>query len=258
MTDGLIPDRFDDVRREWIARHAGIFTIQKRRAEVLNRQIRDRTRRVAGARPNPHDDNVIHPLLTRRPTTAGDVLELSLVLAALVLAPVGWALGYLLYGGICRYIPNRLRSYPIPALLWTSVGIGVLTALLYQPGDGLGTALAAPWLIAQIPATFLTAGLYGILNGWLAVDGSADWWPLTPPPAPVDLDIPLGPDDLTAPGVFARHDVATGEEPTPVQRGQRVSVLPLAAALTITGMGVTWTVAMVLAGVESVIAIGVG
>jgi hypothetical protein len=251
-------DRFDDVRREWIARHAGIFTIQKRRAEVLNRQIRDRTRRVAGARPNPHDDNVIHPLLSRRATTAGALLELTLVLAAAVLAPIGWFLGHLLYCGICRYIPDRLRSYPIPALLWTSVGIGVLTALLYQPGDGLGTALAAPWLIAQVPAAFLTAGMYGILNGWLAVDGSADWWPLTPPPAPVDLDIPLGPDDLTGPGVFARHEVATGEEPTPVRRGYRVSVLPLATALIVTGMGVTWTVAMVLAGVKSVITIGIG
>ena len=256
MITGLVPDQFDDMRREWIARHAGIFTIQKRRADVLNRQIRDRARRVAGARPNPHDDNVIHPLLTRRPTTAGDVLEVSFVLAALVLAPVGWALGHLLYGGICRYIPDRLRSYPIPALLWASVGIGVITALLYRPGDDLGTALAAPWLIAQIPATFLTAGLYGILNGWLAVEGSADWWPLTPLPAPVDLDLPWGPDDLTGPGVFRQFAAAAADDRTPVASARTPhapSALAIVAALILAFVGIAWMLTTVLLGVKSAV-----
>ena len=182
MMQRSAPDRYDEVRREWIARHAGIFTIQKRRAEVLNRQIRDRNRRAAGARPNQYDDNVIHPLPARRPTTIEGVIELVIVCVALLLAPLGWLLGHLLYRWILTFIPDRLRSYPIPALLWTSVGIGALTVALYSGGNDVHTALVAPWLIAQIPATFLVAGLYGILNGWLAVDGSADWWPVAPPP----------------------------------------------------------------------------
>ena len=175
--------------------------------------------------------------------------------SGLVLTPVGWSLGHLLYGGICRYIPNRLRSFPIPALLWASVGIGVLTALLYRPGDDLGTALAAPWLIAQIPATFLAAGLYGILNGWLAVDGSADWWPLAPPPATVDLDIPLGPDDLTGPRWFRQFAPTTAEDRTPVASAPAAPRAPIAlsiaAALILTLVGIAWTVTTVLVGVKS-------
>ena len=43
-------DRYDELRREWIAEHAGIFTMQIRRAELLNRRIRRRHREIAGAR----------------------------------------------------------------------------------------------------------------------------------------------------------------------------------------------------------------
>ena len=35
-------DRFDEVRRRWIARHQHTFIFQKRRAEILARRIRDR------------------------------------------------------------------------------------------------------------------------------------------------------------------------------------------------------------------------
>ncbi|MBV8965411.1 MAG: hypothetical protein JO191_04455, partial [Mycobacteriaceae bacterium] len=183
------PDRFDDQRRAWIARHAGIFTIQQRRAELLGRQIRDRARAAAGARPNPYDDNVTHPLTSRRPATSEGFAELAIVAVALAVAPLGWAGGVLLYRWMVTFIPDRLRAYPIPAMLWSAVGIGTLTAAPYTGGNSLRTALVAPWLLAQIPAAFMAAGVYGILNGWLAVDGSADWWPLAPPPPPVDLQI---------------------------------------------------------------------
>ena len=111
--------------------------------------------------------------------------------------------------------PTALRAYPIPALLWTAAGIGVLTALLYTPDDSLTTAFAAPYLIAQIPATFAAAGIYGILNGWLAVDGSTTWWPLTPPPIPVEFNLSLEPDDLTAPAVFETADPESAVDLTP-------------------------------------------
>lgn len=250
----LVPDRYDDVRRAWIARHAGIFTIQKRRAEVLSRQIRDRTRHAAGARPNPYDDNVIHPLTTRRPTTPEALLELAIVLLLVVFAPIGWLLGQLLHRWIRTFIPDRLRAYPIPALLWTSVAIGLITVLPYDAGDNLETALIAPWIVAQIPATFFAAGIYGILNGWLAVDGSADWWPIAPPPTPVDLDIPLGPDDLTGPGVFTQLELTSGDR-TPTRRTSRpaASAKPILAALLLAAIGITWTITMTVTGTTHII-----
>ena len=257
MFAGCAPDRFDEARRAWIARHAGIFTIQKRRAEILNRQIRDRARQAAGARPNPHEDTVTHPLTARRADTVDGAVELAVVGVALLLAPLGWLLGHLLYRWIVTLIPERLRAYPVPAPLWTAVGIGVLTAALYQPGDEVATALLAPWLLAQIPATFLAAGLYGILNGWLAVDGSLDWWPLAPPPPPVDLDIPLGPDDLTAPGVFAHLDPQPAGGWAPPRAApspqRRPSAAPTVVALALCSTGIAWTLSMTALGTARVV-----
>lgn len=179
-------DRYDELRREWIAEHAGIFTMQIRRAEVLNRRIRRRKRDLAGARPNPYDDNATHPLLTRAPNTVEAKIELLLVAAVALAAPLGWPLGRWLYARIESLIPQRLRSFPIVALLCSAIVLGFLTTLLYSSREShsLGSAVLAPWIMAQLPATFVTAGIYGILNGWLAIDGSLDWWPLTPcPPA---------------------------------------------------------------------------
>ena len=53
------PDRFDEMRRAWIAAHQGTSTIQRRRAEVLGRDVRARQRAVANAVPDPHDDTVL-------------------------------------------------------------------------------------------------------------------------------------------------------------------------------------------------------
>lgn len=94
MLNEISPDQFDEVRREWIARHAGVFTIQKRRAEILNRHIRDRHRKLAGARPNPHDDNVIKPLPARRADTVEGYVEAAIVAVAALLAPIGWPAGF--------------------------------------------------------------------------------------------------------------------------------------------------------------------
>lgn len=247
LRSGLVPDRYDDLRREWIADHQGIFTMQKRRAEVLNRQIRRRARLLAGARPNPHDDNVVHPLLTRRPTTFEDGVELVIVGATALLAPLGWPLGYLLYRYLVTFIPERLRAFPIPALLWTAVAIGVLTAVIYSPGDSFTATVFAPYLIAQIPATFAVAGIYGILNGWIAIDGSTEWWPLTPPPVPVELELPLGPDDLTAPPIFMTED-ADHTAPPPYQIGPADQPVGLViSGLLASAIGTAWMFGAVLA-----------
>ena len=52
---------FDEERRAWIAARAGIWMFQKRRAELLGKRIRARSRAKVGARPDPHDDQVTRP-----------------------------------------------------------------------------------------------------------------------------------------------------------------------------------------------------
>ena len=78
-------DRYDELRREWIAEHAGIFTMQIGRAELLNRRIRRRHREIAGARPNPYDDHATHPLLSRGAKTVETKVELAIVILAVVI-----------------------------------------------------------------------------------------------------------------------------------------------------------------------------
>ena len=61
-----------------------------------------------------------------------------------------------------------------------------------------------PWLALQIAAVPFVAGVYGVLEGWLAVEGSEQWWPLTPVAEPLtaeDAAAILGAYDLTGPGL---------------------------------------------------------
>jgi hypothetical protein len=247
-------DRYDELRREWIAAHAGIFTMQIRRAELLNRQIRRRNRDLAGARPDPHDDHGTHPFGVRGFKTVEARTELCIVALAAISAPIGWPAGRLIYTRIEALIPERLRSYPVPALLWTAATLGTLTSLLYlSRGDtSLHATVLAPWIMAKLPATFLTAGIYGILNGWLAIDGSTDWWPLTPPPVTVDFTVPLVPDDLTGPPVFDTVDTPrSSQDLTPVTRARGRYPLLIVAALLICTIGIAWTLGEVAVSVKS-------
>lgn len=199
------PDRHDAARRAWIARHEYTFGFQKRRAELLNRQIRDRVRALAGAAPDPHDDKVMDPILARTPgsATTANAADTLIVVIAATLAPLGWAAGRGIYTLIVRVIPHPLRAYPIAALLWIATGLGAPLLLLYRPGGGIAQLLVGPWILAQIPAAFAAAGIYGILNGWLAVPGSQEWWPLTPPTPDDDPTLVVfGPDDVTSPALF--------------------------------------------------------
>jgi hypothetical protein len=248
------PDRFDNVRQAWIGRHAGPFPIQKRRAEVLNRRIRDRHREMAGAQPSPYNDNVIKPLVLRPAYSTEGYIEAVVVSVAALLVPIGWTAGIVLYQRILTLIPQRLRCYPTLALLWASAGLGALTLCLYDHGTGLDSALVTPWFFAQIPAAFLTAGIYGILNGWLAVDGATEWWPMVPQSAPADADYPMGPDDITGPGIFFRDDLDAGEQLTPIApdeaRPRGGSAMLIIAALVVSALGIIWTVATVFLGVK--------
>jgi hypothetical protein len=49
----LRAERYDDMRRAWIASHQGWSTIQRRRAELLGRKIRAASARwLGGSRPS--------------------------------------------------------------------------------------------------------------------------------------------------------------------------------------------------------------
>jgi len=215
-------DKYDEIRRKWIDRHKYIFTFQDRRAQILARQIPDRDTERSGARVDPAADDVIYPFLFFQGRTAWDVVVIGL---AAILAPVGWIAGRIIYKAVVQLIPSQLRSYPIAALAWSAVPVGVALLLLYQPRtdgglvDSLIWTVLVPWLVAQVPAAPLAASVYGILEGWLAIPGSRDLWPMRPPPQ-LDDDVDFGfqPGDLTRPGIFPIHREDPEGDPSPTER----------------------------------------
>jgi hypothetical protein len=209
MSDRISVDRFDDVRREWIARHQGWSTIQRRRAEQLGRLIRVRQRAQAAAVPDPHDDTLLPPILLRTNQSPASAVEGLALTALLVIAPLGWLGGYLVKCAVVRLIPSQLRGYPVAVLLWAGAAIGALTvalvAAVQRPGADLTQLTVMPWLCVQIAGVFVVAGVYGIAEGWLAVPASRLWLPRTPPTPAVtaeDAAAVLGGWDMTAPGLL--------------------------------------------------------
>lgn len=213
-------DRFDEIRRKWIARNQRTFIFQKRRAEILARQIRDRATENSGARVDPADDDVIHPFLMRSHQTTYAALDAIIVVTAAVLAPLGWPVGRLLYRLTVQLIPEGIRSYPIAAFMWAAVVIGLPMPLIYGPTNSLIGTVAVPYLFAQVPAAALAAGVYGILEGWLAVAGSRDWWPMRLPPIHEVVDFGWERDDVTLPAVFPTQETPDVGERTPIHRNR--------------------------------------
>jgi hypothetical protein len=211
------PDRFDEIRRKRIARYQYSFAFQKRRAELLARQIRDRDTDRASARVDPADDDVMHPWWLRPVNTSYAALDWAIFMTVGVLAPIGWLVGKVIYKVIIQLIPDELCGYPIAACCWSAVATGMpfpVVCAIWTPGD-LTSALVLPWLFAQLPATLLVAGVYGILDGWLAIDASRGIWPMRPPPERDDVYVGIEPDDLTRPGVFPVHREGTPGDPVP-------------------------------------------
>jgi hypothetical protein len=213
-------DRFDEIRRKWIASNQRSFIFQKRRAEILACQIRNRATENSGARVDPADDNVIHHFLVRMwsNNTPYAIRDAVIIFAAALLAPLGWPLGFGLYKLTTQLIPVGIRSYPIAAFMWAAVVIGLPIPLLYGPTDSLIGTVFLPYLFAQIPAAALSAGVYGVLEGWLAVAGSRDWWPMRPPPVHEVVDFGWERDDMTPPGVFPTRETPDPGERTPILR----------------------------------------
>ena len=211
-------DRFDEVRRAWIAQHQGWSLIQRRRAEQLGRRVRARQRRMVAAVPDPHDDTSLPPLILRVAKSPTSQVELFAVALLAVCVPLGWVAGAVLKGVLVRLIPSTMRAFPIPALLWSGVALGAPILALYDPSPTFGSMVLVPWLCAQLAATPVVAGVYGIAEGWLAVGGSDQWWPLTPPEPTLSAEDAaeiLGPYEMTGPPVVEPH-------PLP-QHGERMA-----------------------------------
>jgi hypothetical protein len=208
MTLAADPDRFDEVRRAWIAEHQGWSTIQRRRAEQLGRRVRARQRSRASAVPDPHDDTVLPPMWLRAALSPAALAELTLILIAGVLIPLGWMGGWFLNHRVVQLIPATLRSYPVAGLLWSGAGLVLLTTLLsqaaYASNDSVDQLLLLPWGCLQLAMVPAVAGVYGVADGWLAVPASRQWWPLTAPRRPLtpqDAAEILSGYDLTGPGL---------------------------------------------------------
>lgn len=223
MAARIPPDRFDEVRRDWIAFHQGWSTIQRRRAERLGRIVRRRQRIRTGAVPDPHDDTVLDPLWIRAKKSSASQVEFVVVLVAAAIAPLGWPAGWVLKTVLTGLIPRTLRGYPIAALVWSGAGLGAVTLLIYQlvydPAGSFDQIAVVPWICLQVSMIPAIAGIYGIAEGWLAVEGSARWWPLTPVRQRLtaeDAAAILGGYDMTGPGVIdARPLHEPGERTRP-------------------------------------------
>jgi hypothetical protein len=208
MPEQLPPDRFDDLRREWIAFRQGDSLIQRRRAEQLGRIVRKRQRIHTVAVPDPHDDTVLPRIYLREAKSRASKIESVLVFLAALIVPVGWPAGLALRSVVVAQIPGTLRSFPIAALLWSGVALGVVTAsataLVYDPAGSVAQSVLLPWLAMQLAAMPFVAGVYGVLEGWLAVDGAEQWWPLTPVKRALtaaDAAAVLGAYDITGPSL---------------------------------------------------------
>ena len=216
---GHADDKFDEVRRAWLAAHQNWSTIQRRRAELLGRKVRARQRQLAAAVPDPHDDTVIPPLWLRTAKSPASQLEAAAVVVTGLVAPLGWIGGWLVKHVVTQLIPRTLRAYPIAVFLWSGALLGLLIVLMYDPAPTLAQIVLTPWLCVQVAAVPVVAGAYGILEGWLAVPGSREWWPLTPPKRPItaeDAAAILGPYDPTGPGLLdARPLPEPGERTHP-------------------------------------------
>ena len=207
------------MRRAWIAKHQGWSTIQRRRAEQLGRTVRARQRAVATAVPDPHDDTLIPPLWLRTAKSPASQVELLAVALAALIAPLGWYGGWLLKRVVTRLIPGTLRAYPIATLVWAGAVLGLPIVLLYDPAPTFGQIVLTPWLCVQVAAVPVVAGVYGLAEGWLAVPGSQQWWPLTPAKRPItasDAAQILGGYDATGPALLdARRLNQPGERSRP-------------------------------------------
>jgi hypothetical protein len=114
------------------------------------------------------------------------------------------------------------------------------------------SALLVPWLLSQIPASFAAAAAYGVMEGWLAIDGSSDWWPLAPAQRNIDDRLILGPVPLPTPTLL--DPTTTPANPDDIPRVPRRRPAPiswprLAAPAILVALGTLWHLSAVAGAV---------
>lgn len=172
--------------------------------EKLDIQIRRRTAATVLAAPSRRDDLPRNPLPARGHSSTIGTLEWGFFGLLLMCLPIGWPLGKGLYRLLTQLVPDTLRSYPTSAALCTAC-TGWWIPLFYDPGPGIVDKVVVPWAAGQLAGTLLIAGLYGIVEGWLAVPGAGQLWPSTLPALEMnetDAAEVLGADVLTSPSVI--------------------------------------------------------
>jgi hypothetical protein len=164
---------------------------------------------------------MLDPLWIRSAKSRAAQLELVLVALVAVIAPLGWLGGWMLHRFITGLIPQTLRGFPIAALVWSGVALGVVAAVTCQLVDDAtgspGRIAVVLWVCQQLSVIPAVGGIYGIAEGWLALEGSRRWWPLTPVTPRLtaeDAAAILGGFDLTGPGVIDAHPLGEPEHRT--------------------------------------------
>jgi hypothetical protein len=210
-------------RATWILNHAGPFAFQRTRGQKLQAELDDRERTTAGVNQNIHIQGITERLFLRKAESRAAILELMIIVAAAAIFPIAWPAGRLLYHRLAHHIetrlgvdPNVMPTIPITALCWIGAAIMSLGAAVIDPSSAtsLVGVVLAPWITIQGSGIFVVAGIYGALEGWLAVPGSTDWWPFPPPPLPSTPSFGKQHTDNPAP-------LTPGDKPTPPLRSPR-------------------------------------
>jgi hypothetical protein len=156
-------------------------------------------------------------LWLRNSKSAASHIEALVVLVAAMVIPLGWLGGWLLKHAISQAIPRTLRGFPVAVLLWGGAVLGLLIIVLYHPELTFGDVVLMPWICLQVAAMPAVAGAYGVAEGWLAVPGSDQWWPLLPNQRAITADEAadiLGGYDNTGPGLVDAQPLNTPGERT--------------------------------------------
>lgn len=186
-------------RASWIENHAGPYGFQRKRAQILNVAYKNQRRTNAGVKTNNRVEGIAERVWLRDPANRPGKLEVFVIVFCAFMFPIAWPLGRKLYVWLTRRITGKpeapLLTIPIATLMW--IGAALLTFFtvlcglvgpilgefsVLQEVSSLTVVLFGPWLIVQGAGTFLMAGIYGYLEGWLAIAGSTDWWPEPTPP----------------------------------------------------------------------------
>lgn len=204
-------------RASWILNHAGPYGFQRTRGQQLLAAIDNRQRTDAGVLNNPHVQGIAERLFLRQMQSRAAVLEVTVVVLGALIFPIAWPGGKLLYTWLTRRVEApefTLHTIPITALCWIGTALMWLSALVITPSGSLAGVLLVPWVWVQGAGLFLMAGMYGILEGWLAIPGSTDWYPMPPPELPSTPSLAKEDTDSPAPRL-------PNEKPLPPLRSPR-------------------------------------